>query len=194
MHDIEPYYHWIGLYSSSEDRESPLYGKTYSEFTYSNRIYNYYIHPQWDEFGSSTLYLKILYVDYDEHYAMLELIGEWNDCLNNDIMLLKRNIIEHMINKGIVKFVILSEHILNFHGSDDCYYEEWREDVADEGGWICFVNTLDHVWTEMETTNIHFYTHLGPAYNNINWRKLNPGVLFKVVQNLIINRKKEIYF
>ncbi len=52
-------------------------------------IYNYYIHPQWDDFGSRTLYLKVLLADYDEQYVIIELFGEWNDAIENDIMNLK---------------------------------------------------------------------------------------------------------
>ena len=95
MQDIEPYYSWHHLYLSSEDELSPFYGAEYSEFEYSNTVYNYYIHPQWDDFGSSTLYTKILFADYEQNIAILEFIGEWNDAINNDIMLLKREVIDH---------------------------------------------------------------------------------------------------
>ena len=64
MQDIEPYYSWSHLYTAAEDELSPFYGRVYSEFEYSNTIYNYYIHPQWDVFGSSTLYVKVLFVVY----------------------------------------------------------------------------------------------------------------------------------
>ena len=50
-----------------------------SEFEYSNTVYNYYIHPQWDDIGSGTLYMKELYADYENGFAILEFIGEWND-------------------------------------------------------------------------------------------------------------------
>ena len=30
---------------------------------YTNTIYNFYIHPQWDDIGSETIYIKILFVD-----------------------------------------------------------------------------------------------------------------------------------
>ncbi len=53
--------------------------------------------------GSETLYLKILFVDYDERYAIIELIGEWNDAINNDIMLLKRDIVA-IRDKPIISF------------------------------------------------------------------------------------------
>ena len=54
-----------------------FYGRQYDEFKFTNKIYNYFIHPQWDDFGSATLYAKILYVEYDEGYAVIELMGEW---------------------------------------------------------------------------------------------------------------------
>jgi len=133
MHDIEPYYHWRDHYVASEDDMSPFYGREYNEFQYTNRIYNYFIHPQWDDFGSPTLYMKILYADYEDGYAIIELIGEWNDCLQNDIMLLKREIADYLYEVGIKKYVLICENVLNFHGSDEGYYEEWQQDVTEDG-------------------------------------------------------------
>ena len=115
MHDIEPFYKWRDDYNSAEDDRSPFYGKEYSEFEFSETIYNFYIHPQWDFFGSPTLYLKIIYVDYDKNFAIIEFIGEWNDCITNDIMFLKREIIELLVAQDINKFILLGENILNFH-------------------------------------------------------------------------------
>ena len=65
MQNLEPSYNWRELYIASEDELSPFYGAVYSEFEYTNTVYNYFIHPQWDDFGSNTLYLKILYADYE---------------------------------------------------------------------------------------------------------------------------------
>ena len=93
-------------------------------------------HPQWDGFGSSTLYIKILFVDYDEGCAIIEMIGEWNDCLHNDIMHLKREVIEDMQLEGIYRFILIGENVLNFHYSDDSYYDEWFDETADVDGWI----------------------------------------------------------
>jgi len=123
MHLVEPYYHWRSLYIASEDDASPFYGRDYSEFEFGNRIYNFYIHPQWDFIGSPTLYLKILYADYDMGFCIIEMIGEWNDTIENDIMILKRDIVDQLVGMGLDKFLIIGENILNFHGSDDCYYE-----------------------------------------------------------------------
>jgi hypothetical protein len=124
MHDIEPYYNWLKYYDSSQDERSPFFGKQYNFDLYSETIYGYYIDPAWDNIGSETLYIKILYTDYDIGFTVMEFIGEWNDAINNDIMNLKRNIIEHLIGEGINKFILIGENIMNFHGSDDCYYEE----------------------------------------------------------------------
>ncbi len=185
MHDIEPYHRWRDYYTASEDERSLYYGKEYSEFYFDKKIYNYYIHPQWDEFGSSTLYLKILYVDYEAGGAIIELIGEWNDCLHNDIMFLKRNLIERLEEQGIFKYILICENVLNFHGSDDCYYEEWSEETAEEGGWICFINTLHHVAQEMHDTRLQHYIHFGRDYNEINWRAQLPGTLLQGIEAMI---------
>jgi hypothetical protein len=192
MHDIEPYFKWRSAYISEEDDQSPFYGRTYSEFYYSNKVYNYFIHPQWDDFGSSTLYLKTLYADYEIGYVIMELIGEWNDCLHNDIMYLKRDVIDEFALKGISKFILICENVLNFHGSDDCYYEEWYEDIADEEGWICFINTLSHVTEEMESTMIQHYVHLGGIYENVNWRPLKPESLLRWIEKSFSARQKKL--
>src|SRR5205085_4382275 len=134
---------WQHLYTASEDPGSPFYGREYSEFEFSNTIYNFYIHPQWDDIGSETLYIKVLFVDYDEKYAIIEFIGEWNDAINNDVMLLKRDIIDELIFCGIKKFILIGENVLNFHYSDECYYEEWFDDIGEEG-CIVFLNFREH--------------------------------------------------
>jgi hypothetical protein len=184
MHDIEPFYNWRHRYIASEDSESPFYGREYDEFAYSNKIYNYYIHPQWDGFGSPTLYSKILYADYDERFAVIEFIGEWNDCVTNDVMHLKRNVIDHMIDSGITRFALICENVLNFHGSDECYYEEWRDDVIEQGGWIAFINTLDHVEVEMRETGLSGYVFMGDMFTVPDWRGAKPQVLIQQIEEV----------
>ena len=119
MHYVEPYFGWRGYYIASDDPNSPFYERNYSEFEFINTVYDFYIHPQWDSFGSSTLYIKILFVDYDEKYAIIELIGEWNDAIENDIMTMKRELIDSLMENGINKFILIGENVLNFHYSDD---------------------------------------------------------------------------
>ncbi|NNE25908.1 MAG: hypothetical protein HKN09_03630 [Saprospiraceae bacterium] len=194
MHDIEPYFKWRQYYISSEDKVSPFYGREYSEFMFTNKVYNYFIHPQWDSIGSSTLYLKVLYVDYDEQYAMIELLGEWNDCLNNDIMFLKRHLADHMISEGINKFILFCDNVLNFHASDDSYYEEWWDDIKEEGGWICIINTLDHVLDEMEGVRIQYYSNIGDNFNDLNWRIGKPKMVFNKIQQILENNTKQLSY
>jgi hypothetical protein len=186
MHDIEPYYNWRHLYVASEDPQSPFYGREYSEFEFENTIYNYMLHPQWDNIGSETLYIKILYVDYQENYAVIELIGEWNDAIGNDIMLLKRDIIDELNYCGINKYILIGENVLNFHASDDCYYEEWFDD--NEDGWIAFVNFREHVLKEFEQYNIDYYYVSGGELNDFIWRKFSPGQLFGNISKIISKR------
>jgi hypothetical protein len=192
MHDIEPYFRWRDRYNATEDEKSPFHGRKHDEFMYTQKVYNYFIHPQWEFFGSSTLYLKALFVDYDEGYAILEFIGEWNDTLHNDIMELKRNVIDAMTKEYISKFILIVENVYNFHGSDDSYYEEWWEDVKDEGGWICFLNPLQHVIEEMENTRLQYYVNFGQDYTLENWRVLKPELVLKAVELLRMESGKQI--
>lgn len=186
MHEIEPYYRWRDDYIASEDERSPFYETQYSEFEFDKQIYNYLIHPQWDFFGSQTLYLKVLYTDYDQGYTIIELIGEWNDALNNDIMLLKREILELMIDQGISKFILIGENILNFHSSDDCYYEEWFQDIED--GWIAGINFREHVVDEFKRSNIDYYINFGGALNNLPWRNLKPMQVYLSIESQLTKR------
>ncbi len=192
MHDIEPWFGWRDEYAAERDSKSPFYGRTYDEFKFTSQIYNYYIHPQWDFFGSETLYCKILYVDYKRKFALIELIGEWNDCIGNDIMFLKRDLADVFLKKDINRFVLLCDNVLNYHGDDDSYYEEWYDDVKDENGWICLVNTFDHILDEMKKFRLHYYLNFGPEYNDINWRVKKPAYIVDEIENIINNRQKSL--
>ena len=71
MHLIEPYYAWIKYYNSSLDERSPYHGKEYKYDQYSEEIYGYYIDQEWDFMGSETLYIKILFADYEKGFAVI---------------------------------------------------------------------------------------------------------------------------
>ena len=192
MHDIEPHYLWRDAYVSADDERSPHYGRIYDEFKYTNKIYNYFIHPQWDEFGSPTLYGKIVFVDYSEQLAIIELIGEWNDCLGNDVMFFKQNIIDPLVNEGVQKFIVVMDHVLNFHGSDNCYYEEWYEDILNTSGYIVFLNVLDQVYDEMQASQIDQYVHMGPALQIPNWRSFKPANLILQLEMSLQQRSMQL--
>lgn len=186
MHDIEPYYNWLKYYNPSSDPRSPFYGKEYNHDVYSETIYGYYIDPAWDYIGSETLYIKVLYADYHLGFVVIQMLGEWNDAINNDIMHLKRNILEPLISEGINKFILIGENILNFHGSDDCYYEEWFDDVED--GWIAAVAFPEFIQDELKRYQLDTYINMGGTLQLESWRTMNPTSFYEVVSRLIQRR------
>ena len=105
MHELEPFFNWRGYYIAENDPASPFFERQYSEFEYSDAIYNFYIHPQWDNIGSPTLFIKLIYVDYAEGYCIIELMGEWNDAIHNDVMFLKRDIAEVLMQAKKILYI-----------------------------------------------------------------------------------------
>ncbi len=185
MHDIEPFYNWRHIYIADEDKRSPFYGRTYSEFEFTQTVYNYYIHPQWDDFGSRTLYLKIIYVDYELNFAIIEMIGEWNDAIENDIMEFKREVIDKLYAESITKFILITENVLNFHSSDKEYYEEWFEQVTDENGWIVALNMPEATQYDFKKKKLNYYIELMEL---IDWRVYKPYHLFKKIDDELSKR------
>ena len=186
MHTIEPYYNWRNLYTAEDDPQSPFFQREYSETHYTDQIYDHYIHPQWDNIDSTTLFIKLLFTDYDEGYCIIELFGEWNDCLYNDIMFLKRDVIESLTREGINKFILIGENVLNFHSSDDCYYEELFDELED--GWMVFLNFHPHVLEEFSDANIDSYILFGEDFDLIEWRTHKPDQLFNKIETKVENR------
>lgn len=186
MHEIEPFYNWRHDYIAAQDERSPFYGVEYSEFEFDKQVYNFLLHPQWDEFGSNTLYIKILYVDYEKGYTIIELIGEWNDAINNDIMLLKREVIDILIGEGISQFILIGENVLNFHSSDDSYYEEWFQDIED--GWIAGLNFRSHIIEEFVQNHIDYFISFDNYLDHFPWRTLKPKQLYYHVKEHLSRR------
>jgi hypothetical protein len=188
MHDLEPYFNWRHRYSAEEDERSPFFGIEHSEFEFTNAVYDHAIHPQWDAFGSETLYLKVLFTDYDAGVTIIELIGEWNDLLGNDVMFLKRDLIEPMMSHGIDKFILIGENVLNFHPGDEEYYSEWYDEAADSDGWIALLNFREHVRQDMRTANIDQYFLLGGQLDQMDWRTFEPEDLVEKVATHVRRR------
>ncbi len=178
MQDIEPFYNWRHMYTPEEDDRSPFYGREYSEFEYSQTLYNFYIHPQWDDFGSRTLYMKLLFTDYEQQFAVIELLGEWNDAIENDIMTLRREVTDRMFMQGITHFVLIAENVLNFHSSDDSYYEEWREQLEDDSGWVAIINMPEQSMYDFKIARLTNYVEL---LEMEQWRTMKPEMLFQLI-------------
>jgi hypothetical protein len=127
----------------------------------------------------------------DETYVVLEMNmlvdgGEGNDVIQNDIMTFKRDLIELMHEEGINKFILIGDNVLNFHASDDSYYEEWYNDIDD--GWIALINFRDHVLEEFKQHRIDYYLNFGGELDTLLWRKFTPLQMFKKVEEIIQHR------
>lgn len=181
MQSIEPYYHWRDFYRAEDDEYSPFYGNEYSEFEYTNAMYNHYIHPQWDSIESETLFVKLLYANYEEGFAIVELLGEWNDLLHNDIMLLKQNLLELLMNNGVNKFVLIGRNVLNLHAGEDDYYLELSEELED--GWIIALQFQEHVVREFIENSLASYLFFLPPSHELNdkWSIKKPEQVFQEI-------------
>ena len=127
----------------------------------------------------------MLFVDYEANYAIIEMIGEWNDAIENDIMSLKRNLIDYLTVKGIYKFVFITENVLNYHSGDTDYYEEWTEEINEENGWIVLLNMPEQTKYDFLHSKIKKYLFF---YENYEWRTYRPDVLFQWVDSQIWKR------
>lgn len=183
MHDIEPYYGWENFYKAEDDPKSPFFNVKYNTSQYSSDIYGYYIHPLWDYIGSETLYLKLLYVDYKSNFAVIEFFGEWNDALHNDVMHLKRNVIDILVKSHIKHFLLIGENVLSFHPSDDLYYEEWFDDIED--GWIVAINFRHFVYDDWKKRGIASYIIYGDFINIEAWRTFHPHKLYLSIKEIV---------
>ena len=178
MHTIEPFYLWRDFYQAEDDPNSLTYGKVYDEFYYTDRIYNFIIHPQWDSFGSETLYFKLLFADYERSFCVIELIGEWNDCIGNDIMYLKNELIDCLADAGISHYIIIMENVLNFHSSDLEYYKEWKDDIKGE---IFYLNVQPQVIDEMNQLGLSSFIQYDDELQDLNWRTQKPEHMLEFV-------------
>ena len=91
-----------------------------------------------------------------------------------------------MIREGIIKFILIGENVLNFHGSDDCYYEEWFQEI--EEGWIAAINFRPHVSIEMERFNLDYYMIMGGELDDLNWRNYLPVDLLAKIEGVFTKR------
>jgi hypothetical protein len=75
--------------------------------------------------------------------------------------------------------------VLNFHSSDDSYYEEWFEDVRDSDGWIVCLNMPEQTQYDFVKARLNNYVEL---MNLPSWRTMKPDVLFNQIDNILLRR------
>ena len=176
MHELVPHSGWRKYYISSDDPHSPFYADQGApDNGYYHRMYDFVIHPEWDFIGCETLFVKLIYVDYSQGYAVVELLGEWNDAINNDIMEFKRSLIDSLLDQEINKFLLICDNLLNFHGYQDDYYEEWSQEVTD--GWIVLLNVRDQIEQELINTRLSNHLWFGKRFILTSWRAQDPLAL-----------------
>jgi hypothetical protein len=101
-------------------------------------------------------------------------------------MWLKREVIEMLAEEGIDKYILIGENVLNFHSSDDCYYEEWFEET--EEGWIAAINFREQVHSEWRQIGIDNYIVYGGELDEIGWRTMSPNQLYTLINKIITYR------
>jgi hypothetical protein len=120
----------------------------------------------------------VIMADYEERYAIIELLGEWNDAIENDIMSLKRDVIDKFQAEGIYKFIFIAENVLNFHSGDRDYYEEWYEEMIENNGWTVLINMPVQTQYDFRKAKLNRYLELVELSN---WRTFKPFHLFKKI-------------
>ena len=181
LRDIEPYYGWLELYNHEMDNKSPFHEVQHNLFYYDRSINHIPAHPLWDHIGSESLLVKILYADYSEKFAVIELFGEWNDLFDNDYKLLAENCLTYLIDHGINKFILICENVFHSYLETDDYYQALQEEL--ENGWVCALRLRDEVKEEMVQYGISSYLYWSPVLDDMNWRTLKPIQLFKIIES-----------
>ncbi len=181
LHYIEPFYGWLNLYSHEHDECSPFHQVEHNQFYFDRSINRIPAHPLWDDIGSESLLIKILYADYQAGYAVIELFGEWNDLFDNDFKLLVENCLTYLMDHGIKRFVLICENVFHIYPDGDDYYQALQEEL--EEGWICILRARKEVWQEMLDYQIGSYFYQSPVLDELEWRKLKPFQLFYFVES-----------
>ena len=181
LYTIEPFYGWLELYNHQEDERSPFHGVEHNLFYFDRSVNNIPAHPLWDQIGSESLLVKILYADYPEGYAIIELFGEWNDLFDNDYKLLAENCLTYLIDQGVNKFILVCENVFHIYLDQDDYYQALAEEI--ETGWICMLRPRTHILEEMEAYGISSYFYWSPVLDEVACRRLKPHQIYQLVSS-----------
>jgi len=100
-------------------------------------------------------------------------------------MTLRRDVTDILFADGISKFIFIAENVLNFHSSDDSYYEEWREQLEDSGGWVVILDMPPQSQYDFKQARLTNYIEL---LDFPQWRTLKPEIIFQQIDNLMIRR------
>lgn len=193
--DIEPYYGWLGYYDPELDGRSPFAGEG-QEGAEERYLYTFAANPRWESIGSESLLAKLLYVNYaappEGGFAIVELLGEWNDLFENDWRLLCDNCLDWLLAQGVNRFILICENVFHIYLEGDDYYADFAERLADAGegsgnntsgneGWVCLLRARPEVQAELTRTGIGAYFYWNSQFDGLRWRKLKPWELYALV-------------
>ncbi len=102
--------------------------------------------------------------------------------------MLKSEVGDVLQSEGIHRFILIGENVLNFHFSDDCYYDEWFDEVTGDDGWIALLNFREHVITDMQSIDLDSYFVLGGELSEIGWRTYSPSNLYQRIDDCVSQR------
>lgn len=179
--EVEPHYGWLGYYDHKMDKRSPFHHVEHNLFAYDRYIYTFEAHPLWDTIESESLLVKILYANYTQGYAIIELLGEWNDLFQNDFKLLCENCLTYLADEGITQYIFVAENVFNIYLDQDDYYEAFQEELGD--GWMCLLRARERVLDEMKRYNISPYFYWNDSLQDLHWRKLKPWQVYDLVKD-----------
>lgn len=181
LRDIEPFYGWLALYSHENDPKSPFYEVAHNLFEFDRSINHIPAHPLWDDIGSESLLVKILFANYQQGFAIIELFGEWNDLFDNDFRLLSENCLSYLVDHGINKFILICENVFHIYLEEDDYYRAMEEELGE--GWIFALRLRKELKDEMRNYGIAPYFYWSEKIDSVNWRGLKPPQLYKVIDS-----------
>lgn len=185
LRHIEPFYGWLHYYSHEKDQRSPFHEVEHNLFEFDRSVNHIPAHPLWDDFGSESLLVKILFADYQKHYAILELFGEWNDLYDNDFKLLAENCLSILIEEGINQIILICENVFHGYFESDDYYDALQEELED--GWMVAIRLREELQNEMIDFGINQYFFWSPLLDEAPWRTIKPPVLYKLVSSRLEN-------
>jgi hypothetical protein len=180
--EIEPFHGWLHIYNQANDRRNPFREVEHNAFHYDRFIYTYPAHPLWESIESESLLIKVLYANYRRGFAVIELLGEWNDLFQNDFKLLCENCLYPLLHAGITNFVLICDNVFNIYIQNDEYYADLYDMLED--GWICLLNPRPNIVDELHKWRVDGFFRLLYDANAIRWRKMKPWDLFYRADNL----------
>ena len=83
---------------------------------------------------------------------------------------------------------MIAENVLNFHSSDDSYYEEWKEQLRDDHGWVVLLNMPEQSKYDFKKARLTNYVEMMELPQ---WRTMKPEIIYQLIDN-IMNRRLDV--